>query len=258
MKKIIVFIIVITSIFQLSGCSTPETTVKRERIIPVNRILKRIEANRRKVKFFYGTGVLNISSPKFSGKANFEVWIKKPDSIKISVFGPFGLDVGELLVTNNGYKFYDAFKNVLYVGKDKNKVIKKFFNTKINFGDMIDAFAGSVNLSDKLNETPGEAKETEDDYLFIYPGENSDAHFKIEKDKLSIVEYKLVSGKEIELQSSYTDFDKVNSILVPHKILIKYPKANANVNIDYREIEVNEDISKMDIEILTDTKVIEL
>jgi len=258
LKKIFSLIALIILPILFNACSTPQPVIKKEKIIPVDRILKRIEANRRKVKSFYGTGVLKIESNKFSATANFEVVIKKPDSIKISVFGPFGLDVGEILLTGDGYLFYDAFRNILYSGKDKTDILDKLFKVNFNFNDVFDAFAGSVNLSDKLNALPYKAEENESNYFFTYTNESIRTVYQIDKKELFITNYTLYDGEKKEIISKYEDFSKIDGVVVPYKINIKYPKEEASINIDYREIKVNKINYNLILDVPQDVKRINL
>jgi len=258
LKKLLLAVLIAAFSVGLFSCSSSVPTVKKSIAIPVDRILKRIEANRRKIKSFYGSGILKIDSKNFGAKASFEVLIKKPDSIKISVFGPFGLDVGELLVTKNNYKFYDAIKNKLYSGKDRSKILRKIFKLNFNFGDIIDAFAGAVNLSDKLNSLPSKADETDEFYYFTYGSKNKNAVYKINKSELTLNEYSLVDEGEKILNSKYSDFSLISGLKVPYKVNLNYLKEDGKVVIDYRNIKINRHIESMDILVPQDAERIRL
>lgn len=256
MKKISLIILTALTAILFSSCAAPEPAVKKVKIIPVERIVKRIEANRRKIKTFYGSGVLKIDSDKLEATANFEVEIKKPDSIKLSVFGPFGLDVGELLVTNEGFEFYDALKNKFYTGKDKSQVLGKIFQSNLNFSDVIDAFVGSVNFSEKLNATPDEAIDNGNEYYFSYDDGEKRTTYKIKKKNLNIEEYNISKNGNAELISKFSDFEKIYNVSVPYRINIQYPKVNGKVLIDYRVIKINDKLDKMELSIPQDAEVI--
>ncbi len=256
-KKIFLLLIFTFTLF-LQYCSAPVVKEEVKKSIPVNRILKRIEANRRKAKTFIGSGILKVESEKFSGKANFEIMIKKPDSLKLSIFGPFGLDVGELLLTDKDYYFYDAFHNKLYYGKDRQKVIEKIFQLNFEFDDLLDAFAGAVNLTDKLNAAPDDSREDENYYYFVYGSNQVNSTYQIDKENLTIKNYKLKRKNDKIIESSFSDFSQYDGLNVPAKINLKYFEMNANLDVNYRNIRVNKEISNMKLFVPDDAEKINL
>ena len=98
------------------GCA-PSVTNLEEESLPYDRLVKKLEGNRRKIKSFVGTGVLNVESAELTAKGNFEVNIKKPDSISISIYGPWGIDLAHAMVTKRDFVFYDVMNNVVYKGE---------------------------------------------------------------------------------------------------------------------------------------------
>ena len=93
------------------GC-VPSKPAYVEEVLPADRLVKKLEANRRKIKTFEGSGILNVVSPKLEAKATFEVYLKKPDSLKFIIYGPFGIDLAQALVTNSEFTFHDIMKNI--------------------------------------------------------------------------------------------------------------------------------------------------
>jgi len=85
----------------LFNSCAPSKPTEKVRLMSADRLIKRLEANRRKVKTFNGNGSLMINSQSVNAKSSFEVMIKKPDSIKVSFFGPFGIDLAQVLITQN-------------------------------------------------------------------------------------------------------------------------------------------------------------
>ena len=85
MKKILL-VLFFTAALVITSCVPSKPVHDDEKILPADRLIKRLEANRRKIKTFQGTGILNINTPEINAKANFEVVLKKPDSVKVSIW----------------------------------------------------------------------------------------------------------------------------------------------------------------------------
>jgi len=152
----------------LIGCSTEKEITTTEKVIPATRLLKKLEGNRRKIKTFEGSGSIYVKSDEFSGKTSFQILIKKPDSIKISIYGPFGIDIAHGIFSKNNFLFYDVLKNRAFIGENSKDVLKKLFKIDLSFEELIDAFAGAVNLTEKLRQEPTDYEVLEDIYNLIY------------------------------------------------------------------------------------------
>ena len=259
-NKLYVFIFlafaVLSQIFV--GC-VPAKPVKKQDVFTSARLITKIEANRRKIKTFKASGVLNIDSPEFSGKGNFEVMLKKPDSIRVSIYGPFGIDLAQILVTDSKYIYYDVIKNRVYEGKNRKGILKAIFKIDLSFDDLIDAFAGSVNLSDKLLRKPDEFEQDEGYYKFIYFNKSlrTKSMYQIRVKDLAIENYKLFDkNNKLVFEGVYKDFKLFHDVPIPYKSLIENRNRNQKISLDYRKIRVNRDIPDMTISLPSDAKII--
>ncbi len=90
----------ITSFILLSGC-VPSKPTEEVEILPTDRLVNKLEANRRRIRTFEGNGTITIKSNEFNNSATFRVVLVKPDSLYISFIGPFGIEIAQALVTDN-------------------------------------------------------------------------------------------------------------------------------------------------------------
>jgi outer membrane biogenesis lipoprotein LolB len=260
-KSLFVFIIsALISQFCLNGC-TPSIPVKVDRVISSDRLIKRLEANRRKVKSFIGTGSISIKTSEMDAKSSFQVEIKKPDSVKISFFGPFGIDLAFALITPQNFQFYDAINNIYYRGKVKPGVMKEILKINISFDELIDVATGSVNLTDKLRSDPNKFEAVDELYKLTYIDSvnRKSSNYWIKSEELEIRQYQLNDSKGKNLvDAKYSDFMKIEENTIPKQIKMNDLLNNQQIKIEYRIIEVNKEIGKLIIDIPDDAKIIEL
>lgn len=251
-SKIFILLIIL-----VAGC-VPSKPVYEEEILPADRLVKKLEANRRKIKTFEGSGILNVQSPQLDAKATFEVYLKKPDSLKFIIYGPFGIDLAQALVTHSEFMFYDVMKNTVYKGRSDNNILKKIFHVDLSFEELIDAFAGAVNLTSKLRLEPDKFDLTDKNYHLTYydslAGKQSE--YQIQITDLAITNYKLFKLPNILLfEGIYSDFDYVNKVAIPYFTTVQNKISNQKISIDYRNIIVNERIDKLTLDIPSDAKI---
>ncbi len=260
-KSLFVFMTAaLISQFYLNGCA-PSTPVQVDRMISSDRLIKRLEANRRKIKSFVGTGSISIKTAELDAKSSFQVEIKKPDTVKVSFYGPFGIDLAFALITPQNFQFYDAINNIYYKGKVKPGVIKDILKINISFDELIDVATGSVNLTDKLRNEPDKFEAVDDLYKLTYIdlASRKTSVYWVKSDELEIRQYQQndSNGKNL-IDAKYSDFMKVEENPIPKQTSMDDLLNNQKIKIEYRTIEVNKEIGKLKIDIPDDAKIIEL
>lgn len=259
-SKIKNLLILIFSVFVIVGCSAEKEIITTEKIIPANRLLRKMEGNRRKIKTFQGTGTMRVKSEKFSGKTSFEIFIKKPDSIKISIYGPFGIDIAHGIFSDGSFLFYDVLRNRVFSGSESKDVLQKLFKIDLSFEDLLDSFTGAVNLTSKLRSEPTDYEILEDIYNLTYidKATNKKSIYRVTKEDLKITEYLVstLNGKEL-LSGEYSKFTDYEDVPIPSVLLIRNKDKRQSINIEYKKIRVNKEIKSLSIQLPTDVELIE-
>ncbi len=255
-------LISIASIFSLlyiNGC-IPSKPVQEEQLVSADRLIKRLEANRRKIRNFAGTGTITIKTSDLDAKSNFQVLIKRPDSVKVSFYGPFGIDVASAMITQQNFQFYDVINNRLYRGKLKTGVMNDILKINISFEELLNLLTGSVNLTDKLRREPDKYETDSDLYnLTYYDSLNATTSvYSIRRDDFGITGYKQNSfrGKNL-VNAEYSNFRKYEDTPVPFLINVNELLNKQKIKIEYRSVEVNNEIGKLKLDIPNDAKIID-
>jgi outer membrane lipoprotein-sorting protein len=245
--------------FLFSAC-VPTKQIAEDRVYSVDRLVKRLEGNRRKIKEFNATGNLNINSPSINAKSNFEVSIKRPDSLKISFYGPFNIDLAHAVITSRDFIFYDVINNTAYRGDMKDGILKRIMKVDMPLTDIIDALTGSVNLTDKLRTEPDQFEADNDFYklTFIDRVNKIENSYFVRYSDLAITEniIKDFNGK-ILLAGKFSKFKIIDELAIPHEINLDDQQNKQKIKIDYRNVELNSNKINMKLEIPNDVKISE-
>lgn len=261
MKKIItVYILALVGFQFLFSACVPTKQIADERVYSVDRLVKRLEGNRRKVKEFTATGNLNINSSSINARSNFEVSIKRPDSLKISFYGPFNIDLAHAVITSRDFIFYDVINNTAYRGNMKDGILKRIMKVDMSLNDIIDALTGSVNLTDKLRTEPDKFEADDDFYklTFLDHSNKIENTYLVRNSDLAITEsiIKDFSGKII-LTGKFSKFKTIDELAIPQEINLDDQLNKQKIKIDYRNVELNTNKINMKLEIPTDVKISE-
>ncbi|GMR25215.1 MAG: hypothetical protein BMS9Abin39_0497 [Ignavibacteria bacterium] len=260
MKSIILFFHISLIIFSLFffGC-VPSKPLDEIEILPSERLINKLEANRRKIRNFEGVGLLTIKSERYDNSANFRVVMQKPDSIYLTILGPFGIELAQALVTNDRFIFYDAIENTAYKGDVNEDVLKDIFKINLSFSDFMDAFVGSVNMTQNLYKQPDGYEVDYDKYVLTYinPENNITTTYKVDIRELSITDYKLsTEDGAVNIEGKYSNFELVENVSIPFSIKIVNKLAGQVLSIDYRNIVANQQGVYIDFIVPDDATII--
>lgn len=243
----------------IDGCVPSKPTEQLE-ILPSERLINKLEVNRRRIKNFEGYGTLSVKSARLNNSANFRIVILKPDSIYLTIYGPFGLELAQSIVTGEDFIFYDALNNTAYKGKISDDVLNEIFKINLSFRQLLDAFVGSVDLTPKLYRSPDKFEIIYDEYMLTYIDSltNNREKYTIDVRELGIKNFSITNhADEIFLDSKYSKFQLIESVAVPNKIEMNNFKDDQAITIEYKTTTVNKKNLFVDFFLPSDANVIE-
>lgn len=245
-RTLLFFAALFFSLLLLDGCTPSKSDESREReaVLPAERLVKRLEANRRKIKTFEGVGRMKVNSETFNNQAPFTVALKKPDSVGVTIYGPFGIELAKAFASEERFLFYDAFNNKAYQGEVNANVLEEIFKINLAFSDLLDAFIGGVNLTEVLYQPPTDYSVAYDEYVLIYdkPDLQLSSEYHVNIEDLGITYYALkdMNGATL-IEGRYKKFSIIEGVAVPFEVEIANIQDDQKIRITYDEISVNEE-----------------
>ncbi|KAB2909008.1 MAG: DUF4292 domain-containing protein [Ignavibacteriales bacterium] len=248
MKKLLfLMMIALPLTFSWQGCATSTESMEDDTeiidgSIKPERLVKKLEANRMKVRSLTGKGEMFVRTPEIDNSAFFQSIIKRPDSLNVNVYGPFGIELANVLVTEKDFRFYESLNNTLYTGSVDDVALQNIFKVDLAFEDLKDAFAGMVNLTSRLYIEPTEFR-FEKGYFYLSYADSVSGNvvsYKIKLDGLNLEQYTIKGKKgEVLLDAKYSDFKKFGTIMLPRMIEVRSPRLNQSLKLNYESLEIN-------------------
>lgn len=259
MRKYVVVLIVLVNITMLffNGCIPAKPTEDIE-ILPSERLINRLEVNRRKIKSFEGAGTIQIKSSQINSSATFRVILQKPDSLFFTIMGPFNIELAQALVTKENFYFYNVMENVIYSGDVDSDVLKQIFKVNLTFSELMDAFIGSVNLTENLYKTPTNYTVDYDEYVLSYvnPQTGITSKYRVDIRELGIKRFEISDENGKIIEGKYSRFELLENVAVPYQIEITNERDNQLVIIDYKKMSANNKGININFEIPDDAAII--
>ncbi len=254
------FITALLLVTIIASCSTSKE-ISSERILSPERLITKLEANRRKVRTFSANGTINIKNGSTTIESIFEVNVKKPDSIKVDVFGPFGIELAQILITRDKFLFYDSINKTAYKGLTDDSTIKKALKIGLPFDMLIDAFTGSIDLSDKLRRKPDEYTYDENYSYIKYVDSTAGSINEYEINTKNFTVKKIKAGNLVKgnlVEAKYDNYKQFGDVLVPLVISMNFPENKQSLIINYKNVSINNNSLNILFELPSDTKYVEL
>lgn len=255
---IIPLLLIITLITSFIGCVPSQPTEELE-LLPSERLINRLEVNRRKIRNMEGTGSLTVKTPQLDNNATFRVILQKPDSLQLTILGPFGIELADAVVTPQEFVFYDALQNTAYMGESDNEALMNIFRIDLNFSDIMDAFVGSVNLTENLYKAPDLYEIEYDKYVLTYFDleRNLIKQYKVDVRQLGITDFQLSNmDGDLILEGKYSRFEIIENVAVPYRIEISNKTRNQRISIEYKKITANRNSIGVDFSLPQDATII--
>lgn len=208
-------------------------------MLSAEEIIAEVTARAKAITTLKGEGEITVESHDGSTSASFDVYLKKPDSVRVEFKGPFGLRVGTLLLTKDKFILYDRTENTAIVGTPDGKTLQSLFRLKMQFEEILSAFTGEFFFK---NQTDSLIKFSVHDDQYVLRYQEKDEQREIEVDGTAF----FVSSLRLLNQSGNTRFYasakhpiETNLLMMPSWLRLVYPEEGRSVTISYEDIELN-------------------
>lgn len=231
----------------LNGCSTEETVLP-DRSMEAADIISRVNALPATVRTFSAGGSLSVETPQMSQSVGFDLAVKKPDSVLITVTGPFGITLGKGLFTRESFVAYNALNNTVYEGNPAVGMRSLPFLSGIDIGVMIDALSGVRRIDDAYGEPDSFVVGTRS-FIFTYLGNPRKTKFYVDTQSYLITRVITYRGDDSVLwEERYSYSGTPDGLWEPSTIRISVPDRSMNVEFVYDEISLNTELPVFRIE----------
>ncbi len=211
----------------------------KERTLPLDQVLRNVAERNNTLKTLKGEGTITVESLEGSNSGSFNVWLKKPDSLRAEFSGPFGIHVGTLGLTKERFLFYNWMENDLISGTPDGKTLQSVFRLTMKFEEVLNAFAGEFPFG---TETDTLTKFYVDDGLYVVVYRNADItkEYRIDGNEFIITSYRVLDAEGRSILNAFSsDIEESGSMSMPRLVRIIFPKDRRSVTISYDDVELN-------------------
>ena len=230
-----------------AGCSPREEIVKPDLLLSSSAVLALVNSVPASIHTFTASGTIDVQTPRMAQSAGFDLALKKPDSIRLVIEGPFGITVGKALLTRSTFKVYNALSNTVYEG-DTQKGLHLLPNIDGFSPELvIDAMSGVRSFEDHFS-SPDSFYTTKNSYIFIFLTDTTKILFAVDGSSLRINGVKTFSKDGILMrEESYSYTQSKEGIWQPSRAQITVPEKSVSVEIYFDDVAINPGIEALTV-----------
>jgi len=210
----------------------------------LNDVLYNVGERNKNIHTLKGDGSITVESPEGSNRGSFDAFVKKPDSLRVELNGPFGIHIGTLALSREQFLFYNRMENTAIVGKPDGTTLRSMFRLKMQFDEVIHAFTGEFPAA-----TDGDSLEQfyvhDDLYVIKYHTTDGAKEYRIDGDTFVITSYRVFdrSGTVVlAADATRIESGEETSIAMPMLLRVIFPEEHRSVTIAYDDVQLNEPV----------------
>ena len=253
-------------LYTATGCACSALTFLRSSpgaMLTPEEILETYNENYYRLRTFKGKGYLLMQTEEFNEKGTVHVLIKMPDSLKVKLEGPFGMDVVSLFLDSNEFLLYLHRDEEVFYGRldtfNLSQLLHNLtgfplFDDAVSFHDIkkdvVDFFAGVAPLDQEDIIPVNAADSTRRTTIFKMRNASSETMYEFPVDlellhKIQIVD----AAQEIRVEKRFSRYSKIRSVHIPRRIRYTFYREKGQIALQYFEVQVNKTIKPQEFHI---------
>jgi len=235
-------VLVVLTFIALS-CAPQRQLIKKVRTLPPEEVINRVLERNALIRTVRGNGEITVETREASNSGSFDVYLKKPDSLRVEFRGPFGIHFGTLALSSEQFLFYNRRNNTAIIGKPDGTTLQSLFHLKMRFDEILNAFAGEFPLHQN-NGSLARFYVDQDLYVLEYRDGDGMREYRIDGDNFLVMSYRLL---DVQGNSTLTAFASrttdASDIPMSSLLRIIFPKERRSITIAYDDLQVNEPVA---------------
>lgn len=231
------------------GCASvkeiPTLKPAEKNIFELNEIISNINIASSSVKTLKAEGIIELEIDSIVLSPAFTLMLKNPDSVKISLEGPFGINIGEAILTDNSFLFYNKLQNIVLEGSIDFEKTPIPIPKSVIGKNFISLFSGLRNLPSNCQNKIKQINQNEIVVECIF--ENIISEFYIDRSIGKISKVNHYQKDVLLLTEKY--FHKNPDLAHPTEIVLEIPAKKRSLKIYFEEVNYNVQLPEFKIEI---------
>jgi len=215
------------------GCATAPKPAENSSLTSME-VLYRLQRNTNVLQSFTAEGMITVTTPTMNQSAGFDLATRGADSVRMNVYGPFGITVGSAFFTKAEFIAYNALNNTVYRGSPERQLKMLPFINEIPFELFMGTLQG-IHMLRASASIDSFVQRDDGSYSFTVPYDNGTYDsFRYNSGVERITRCTRYSAERIPLWSvRYQYLRNEQGTVLPEQVEVIIPQKESSLLIEY-------------------------
>ena len=232
---------IVLAVFLLVGCNSTKSVSHTP--LTTELAIERVNGRAGLVKTLKGSGNLTIESAELNATVSFELALRRPDSLLLTLEGPFGVNVGSIFIAGDRFVFYNAANNQVVEGNVEHVRLPWLAGLKLD-GESITTFLTASPAIPRggivRRNHPSTDDEDADPVLLQCPRTDGSDEVNVDPADGVVKRYASFDSRHgLVLVQEFSQYAEADGVLMPHLLRIIMPPERRMLSLHFRKISIN-------------------
>jgi len=225
----------------LASCAPPPPALVLDTgTVSAGELITTVRERGSRLRSLSGSGSLAFESPSMSGSAFFTLALRKPDSLLIQLEGPFGIDVGTLLLTRDRFVLYNSLENTVRTGPPDPAVFRSVLPVDLTLEQVMEAFSGVF----AIQGSPADVRRYEvdgDRFRLVLGCGDGECTYWVDPASAMVTSYRQADRDgRVLVEAAAGALEEDGAVYAPRRIRISLPVSGRRVSVAYSRMIIND------------------
>ena len=258
MHRVRPWCVVCCAMVLLASCSPHSPVLKLDTgTLSAGELISTVRERGSRLRSLSGSGSLAFESRAIAGSAFFTLSLRKPDSLLVQLEGPFGIDVGTLLLTRERFLLYNSLENTVRSGPPDPAIFRSVLPVELSIDQVMEAFSGVFPIQGSAAEV--RTYDIDGDRFRLVMGCNGgECTYWIDPATALVVAYRQSDAAgRVLVEATASSLEEEDAVFAPRRVRISLPSTGRRVSVAYSRMTINDPDPSFSFTIPPSAEVIE-
>ncbi len=234
MKKLLLFLLS----GLIAGCAATSSVDLTG--VTAQRIADEVASQAGEIHYFSTSGYGSFETKQGAYTARFEMSIHRPSSATVSLYGPFGIKMAQVRLTDDTLLVYNSIRNVVFMGKPTASNLRNFLMIASDGSSFTDLLLDLMPPVPHITDARESRQVDGDAVSFTFVSGDTVEKYTVDGEYLRTSDYEKTIDGETVLRIQYSDFKNVGRITYPRSITFEDLRHGVSAKLYYQDTALNQ------------------
>lgn len=208
--------------------------------VTAQTVADRIQAQSKSIHYVSTSGYGSFQTKAGAYTASFDMSIHRPSSATVNLYGPFGIKVAQVRLTDDTLLVYNSLRNELFTGKPTSANIRNLLMIASNGSSFADLLLDLVPPTGHMENAQSSRSTDGQTVSFTYVSRDTVEKYTVDGRYMRTEEYvKSIAGVPV-MKIQYSGFEHVGNVYFPRRVSFEDLSHGVSAKLYYQDTSLNQ------------------